>query len=123
MTVCFSKQVGGCEVRYIGQSCLKEHVQSCEEAWSNIPQENWVHKFINTLDTTPINWYLQAELHLTTADWKGITQNFVATFLFESQYPTVDQALQVVRQRIFEEAPTHPVEQEEDEWTTPLQKL
>jgi hypothetical protein len=79
-----------------------------------------VHKFINTLDTMPINWYLEAELCLTTADWQGMTQNFVATFLFESQYPMVDQALQVVRQKVFEEAPSLPVEKEEDEWTAPL---
>jgi hypothetical protein len=82
-----------------------------------------VHKFINNIDTTPINWYLEAELQLTTADWQGMTQNFVATFLFENQHPLVDQALQVVRQKVFEEAPSLPVEQEEDEWTTPLQKL
>jgi hypothetical protein len=82
-----------------------------------------VHKFINTLDTTPINWYVQVELRLTTENWYGMTQNFVATFLFEIQYPTVYQALQFVRQRIFEEAPTFPVDQEEHEWTTPLQKL
>jgi hypothetical protein len=82
-----------------------------------------VHKFINTLDTTPINWYLQAELLLTTSDWYGMTQKFVSTFLFESQYPLVDQALQVVRQKVFEEAPNLPLEKEEDEWTAPLQKL
>jgi hypothetical protein len=52
-----------------------------------------------------------------------MTQNFIATFLFEIQYPTVDQALQVVGQKVFEEAPNLPVEQEEDEWTVPLQKL
>jgi hypothetical protein len=52
-----------------------------------------------------------------------MTQNFVATYLFESQYPTVDQDLQVVRHKVFEEAPSLHVEQEEDEWTTPLQKL
>jgi hypothetical protein len=80
---------------------------------------------INSLTrwTQPLSIGIFKQKCLTTADWKGITQNFVATFLFESQYPTVDQALQVVRQRIFEEAPTHPVEQEEDEWTAPLQKL
>jgi hypothetical protein len=77
------------------RAVLKDHVRSCEEAWSSIPQEQWVHKFINTLDTTPINWYLQAELCLITANWEGMTQNFVTTFLFESQYPTVDQALQL----------------------------
>jgi hypothetical protein len=59
----------------------------------------WVHKFINTLEKTPINWYLQEELCLTTSDWYGMTQKFVATFLFDSQHPTVDQALQVVRKK------------------------
>jgi hypothetical protein len=49
-----------------------------------------------------------------------MTQNFVATFLFESQYPMVDQALQVVRQKLFEEAPNLPLKQDEYEWTTPL---
>ena len=98
-------------------------MQSCEEAWRSIPQEKWVHKFINTLDTTPINWYLQEELRLITVDWEGMPQNFVNTFLFESQYPTMDQALQIVRHKVFEEAHSLPLEQEEDEWTTPLQKL
>jgi hypothetical protein len=50
-----------------------------------------------------------------------MTRNFVATFLFESHHPLVDQALQVVRNKVFEEAPSLPVEQEEDEWTAPLQ--
>jgi hypothetical protein len=71
----------------------------------------------------PINWYLQAELCLTTVDWYGMTQNFVATFLSESQYTTVDQSLEIVRHKVFEEEPNPPIEQEEDEWTAPLQKL
>jgi hypothetical protein len=79
--------------------------------------------FINTLYTTPINWYLQAELRLITADWEGMNQNFVTTFLFDSQYPLVDQALQIVRHKVFEEASSPPLEQEEFEWTAPLQKL
>jgi hypothetical protein len=95
-------------------------VRSCEEARRNIPQEKWVHKFINTLDTTPINWYLQVELCLITTAWEGMTQNFVTTFLFESQFPSIDQTLQIVRQKVFEEASSLPLEQEEDEWTVPL---
>ena len=83
MTMRFSNQGEGCKFRYIGQSCPKDHVQSYEEAWRKIPKEQWVHKFINTLDTMPINWYLEAKLHLNTADWQGMKQNFVATFLFE----------------------------------------
>jgi hypothetical protein len=35
----------------------------------------------------------------------------------------VNQDLQVVRQKLFEEAPSLPVEKQEDEWTAPLQKL
>jgi hypothetical protein len=72
------------------------------------------------LDTTPINWYLQAELRLITIDWEGMTQNFITTFLFESQYPSVDQALHIVRKKVFEEASILPLEQEEDEWIAPL---
>jgi hypothetical protein len=52
-----------------------------------------------------------------------MTQNFVTTFLFESQYPIVDQVLHIVRHKVFEEAPSLPLEKEEDEWTASLQKL
>jgi hypothetical protein len=82
-----------------------------------------VHRFINTLDMTPINWYLQAELRLVTTDWEGMIQNFVTTFFFESEYPSVGQALQILRQKVFEATSSLPMEQEEDEWTAPLQKL
>jgi len=108
--------VKGYKVQYIGQIFQKDHARNYEEAWRTIPQEHWVHNFINTLDTTPINWYLQAELHLITVDWEGMTRNFVTTFLFESQYPSVDQELYIIRHKIFEEASSAPLEQEEDEW-------
>jgi hypothetical protein len=55
MTTWFSAQEGSGEARYTSQSCPKDHVQSCKEAWSDIPQEQWVHSFVNMLDTTPIN--------------------------------------------------------------------
>jgi hypothetical protein len=60
---------------------------------------------------------------LITIDWKGMTHNFVTTFLFEIQYPSVDQALQIVRQKVFEEASILPLDQDKDEWTVLLQKL
>jgi hypothetical protein len=52
-----------------------------------------------------------------------MTLNFITTFLFESEVHSVDQALQMVRQKVFKEAYGAPLEQEEDEWTAPLQKL
>jgi hypothetical protein len=68
----------------------------------------------------PIKWYLQEEVRLITIDWYGMTLKFITTFLFESQYPTVDQNLQIIRQKVFEEAPNLPFAQEEDEWTAPF---
>jgi hypothetical protein len=52
-----------------------------------------------------------------------MTQNFVTTFLFESQFTLVDQALHIFRQKVFEEAFSLSLKKEENEWTTPLQKL
>jgi hypothetical protein len=52
-----------------------------------------------------------------------MTQNLLATILFEIQYPTVDQALQVVRRKVFEEEPNLILEQEDDEWIAPLHKF
>jgi hypothetical protein len=120
LKVRFLEQVEGCEVHYMGQSCPKDHMRSCEEAWGKIPKEQWVNKFINTLDTTPINWYLHAEIYLITTDWYGMIQNFIATILFEIQYPIVDQALQTIRKKFFEEAHNLPFTQEGNEWIAPL---
>jgi hypothetical protein len=52
-----------------------------------------------------------------------MTQKFIASFLFEIQYPTMDQDLQVVGQKVFEEAPNLRLDQEEDDWIALLQKL
>jgi hypothetical protein len=79
-----------------------------------------VHKFINTLDTKPINWYLQEDLRLITTDWEGMTHNFVTTFLFESQYNLVDKSLMIVRNKVFEDSTNLSLDQEENEWTAPL---
>ena len=71
----------------------------------------------------PINWYLQEELRLVTTYWYGMTQNFIATLLFKIQYPTIDHYLQIIIQKVFEEAPNPPLNQENDEWIAPLQQL
>jgi hypothetical protein len=69
---------------------------------------------------THINRYLQEELRLIIADWEGMLQNFVTTFLSESEFPFVDHALQIVRQKVFKEAFSLHLEQEEEEWTAPF---
>jgi hypothetical protein len=52
-----------------------------------------------------------------------MTQNFINAFLFEIQYPIIDQSLQIIIHKVFEKVPNLPLEQEEDEWTAPFQKL
>jgi hypothetical protein len=52
-----------------------------------------------------------------------MTQKFIATFVFKSQNPTIDQGLQIILQKVFEEVSNHPFEQEEDEWTASLHRL
>jgi hypothetical protein len=66
LTMHFSYQEEGCEVFYTCHICPKDHMRTCEEARGKIPKEQWVHKFINTLDTTPTNWYLQSKMCLIT---------------------------------------------------------
>jgi hypothetical protein len=63
------------------------------------------------METTPINWYLQEEMCLITTDWEGMLQNFVTTFLFESEFPSVDQALKIVRKKVFKDSSNLPLEQ------------
>jgi len=59
-------------------------------------------------------------MFFVTIDWYGMTQNFIDTFLFES-YPTIDQDLQIIRQKFFEEVHNPLLDQEKDEWIVPLQ--
>ena len=38
-----------------------------------------------------------------TTTWSLMIDNFLLTFAFESEYPSVDQALQVIKSKIFED--------------------
>ena len=48
--------------KYTGQSDPRSHIKICEQNWSDIPEDEWVHLFIHTLDTVPRNWYTKTEL-------------------------------------------------------------
>ena len=82
--------------RYTGESDPRSHIQTCEQDWSDIPEDEWVHRFIHTLDTVPWNWYTDTELHKGTTTWPLMIDIFLLTFAFESEYPNVDKALDVI---------------------------
>jgi hypothetical protein len=60
-----------------------------------------MHLFIHTLDTILKNWYLEMEVHRETTYWEELTHNFKVTFSFEDDAPSVDTALQVIKDNIF----------------------
>lgn len=69
---------------------------------------------MSTLDTVPKNWYVKLELRRGTEDWGDMMKEFICTFNFEAETPTVDNALQVVMRRIWSD-PVAENEVEEEE--------
>ena len=55
------------------------------------------------LDTVPQNWYTETELHKGTTTWPLLIDSFLLTFTFESECPSVDKALDVIKIKIFED--------------------
>ena len=64
--------------------------------------DEWVHRFIHTLDPVPRNWYTETELRKGTITWPLLIDSFLLTFSFESEYPNIDQALEIIKVKIFE---------------------
>ena len=102
MVIRFSTDREYVQQRYIGESDPRSHIQTCEQNWSDITEDEWVHWFIHTLDTVPWNWYIETELHKGMITWPLLVDSFLLTFAFESEYPNVDQALDVIKIKIFE---------------------
>ena len=65
----------------------------------------WVHLFIHTLGTIPKNGYIEIELRRGIKDWSLLIDGFKLTFGFESEYPEIDDALKVIKTKIFEDGP------------------
>ena len=84
------------------------HIKNCEQNWLDIPEDEWVHLFIHTLDTVPRNWYTEIELRKGTVSWPVMIERFLLTFSFESEYPSIDQALKLIKTKIFDDC-TLPV--------------
>ena len=103
MAIRFSTNREHIQQRYTGESDPRSHIQTCEQNWSDIPEDEWVHQFIHTLDTVPRNWYTETELRKGTITLPLLIDIFLLTFAFESEYPNVDQALDVIHIKIFED--------------------
>lgn len=51
------------KVKYTGMEAPSLHMDVCITGWleKNVPEREWVHRFIQTLDLVPRNWYIHQE--------------------------------------------------------------
>ena len=102
MAIMFSNDKECLQKKYTGESDPRSHIHSCEQNWSDIPEDEWVHRFIHTLDLVPRNWYTETEFRKGTITWPLLIDKFLLTFTFEYEYQNVDQALEIIKVKIFE---------------------
>lgn len=63
------------------------------KAYGMEPQLEWVHLFCHTLDTIPMNWYLEMQFCHGTMEWDILREGFLMTFSFEDGFKSIDEAL------------------------------
>ena len=66
--------------RFNGKTSPEEHLEQCYEAWKHVPYEEWVHRFIHTLEPVAKNWYAEVELRHGIVSWDSLVDSFVLTF-------------------------------------------
>ena len=105
LAVRFGIDAGGMSYWYDGHTNPIIHMEACVQAWQHRNANEWVHLFVHTLDTTPMNWYTKIELRRGTKSWSLLTEVFHLTFGFELEYPKIEDALGVIRMKLFDVCP------------------
>ena len=103
--------------KYDGQDDPRMHLAKWAHAYGEKPQLEWVHLFCHTLDTIPMNWYVETELCHGTSEWDILRKGFMMTFNFEDGFDSIDEALQEVKATIFR-IPQDPLDPMQPEWAT-----
>jgi len=99
--------------KYTGNDDLCEHLDNWKKAWGEEPQLEWVHIFCHTLDTIPMNWYVEKELRHGNVEWDALKDIFLLTFHFEEGFECINEALQEIKTFIFK------IHEESIEWLQP----
>lgn len=121
LAIKFGENAGGMDYRYDGQTNSRIHIESCVKAWKHRSVDEWDHLFIHTLDTNPMNWYTETKLHRGTESWSLLTEEFKLIFSFESKYPETNDALEVIRVKVFDDFPL-PLFHQLD-WATQMESM
>lgn len=58
-------------VNYLGMKFPRTHLKRCVAMWMRecVPQQEWVHQFVHTLDTILSNWYVELDVHKFMGEW------------------------------------------------------
>ena len=78
-------------------------MEQCYEAWKNVPCEEWVHRFVHTLEPIAKNWYAEVELCHGTVSWDSIVDIFVLTFSINEVCPALDAAIRLIHTKVFDD--------------------
>ena len=98
----FGTDNGGMDSLYDRVTCPAPHIHACEEAWKDRSNDEWVHLFVHTLDSNPRHWYAETELRRGPENRHILRENLYLSF-DQSEYPSVDDALEIVRMKIVED--------------------
>lgn len=79
--------------KYNGRDNPCDHLAKWTKAWRTKPQPEWVHIFFHTLDTIPMNWYLEMKFYHGTVEWDVLKEGFLLTFSFEDDFASINEAL------------------------------
>ena len=59
----FGTDTRGMDSLYDGVTCPIPHIQTCEEAWKDSSNDEWVNLFVHTLDSNPRHWCYRRKIH------------------------------------------------------------
>ena len=88
--------------RFNGNTSPQEHLKQCYEAWKHVPCEEWVHRFVHTLEPVAKNWYAEVELRHGTISWDSLVDIFVLTFSINEVFPALDAAVRLIHTKVFD---------------------
>ena len=89
--------------RFDGKNSPQEHLAKCYEVWQHVPQEEWVHRFVHTLDLIARNQYAEAELRQDTVSWDCLVDSFVLIFSTNEVCPALDVAIRLIHTKVFDD--------------------
>ena len=81
MAIRFSNDKEPLQQKYTRERDPRAQIQICEQSWSDIPEDEWVHLFIHTLDTVPRNWYTETELRRGTITCPAIIDSLRSAYV------------------------------------------